>query len=112
MAAITEDDFGIVIDGKFHKIDWMPELIDSFSKKVINNIISKIGEHLEKNPFKSATDERNYTIKQVATMTNKSLSTVKRHCKIGLLKGSKVGKSWLITEENYLNYRDNVYDTN
>jgi len=112
MGAIAENDFGIVIDGKFHRIEWMQDLVHSLSQKVIRNIMEKIEEQLEKNPLKSATNTRNYTIQQVAVMTNKSFSTVTRHCRIGLLIGSKVGKSWLITHENYLKYIDNVYDPN
>ena len=102
METFAETDFGIVINGKFHKIEWVPELIDSLSKKVMNNIIEKIEEQLKNTPTKQVAAERNYKVRQVATMTQKSVATITNHCRIGLLKASKVGKSWLITEENYL----------
>lgn len=112
MEATAPNDFGIVIDGKFHKVEWMQDLVESLSQKVINNIISKIEEQLEKNPPNRDTGIRNYKVRQVASMTQKSVATITNHCRIGLLKASKVGKSWLITEENYLNYKNNVYDPN
>lgn len=112
MGQIAEHDFGIVIDGKFHKVEWMQDLVHSLSQNVIKNIMDKIEEQLEKNPPTMVKNTRNYTVKQVASMTHKSLATVTRHCRIGLLKGAKVGKSWLISEENYRNYKDNVYDPN
>jgi len=112
MATIAENDFGIVIDGNFHKIEWMPQLVDSLSKKVTNNIIEKIEEQLKRRPSNQVASERNYKVSQVAAMTQKSVSTVTLHCRIGLLKASKVGKSWLISEQNYLDYKNNVYDPN
>ncbi len=112
MGNIANNDFGVVIDGQFHSIDWMPKLVDSLSKKVVNNIIEKIDEQLKRNPAKHVASERNYKVSQVASMTQKSVSTITLHCRIGLLKASKVGKSWLVTEENYLNYKNNVYDPN
>ncbi len=112
METIAENDFGVVIDGKFHKIEWMPELVDSLSKKVMNNIIDQIEDHLSRNPANQIAGERNYKVRQVATMTQKSVATITHHCRIGLLKASKVGKSWLISEENYLSYKNNVYDPN
>lgn len=112
MGTLINNDFGVVFDGQFHAIDWMPKLVDSLSKKVINNIIEKIDEQLKRNPSKNVAGERNYKVSQVATMTQKSVSTVTLHCRIGLLKASKVGKSWLISEENYLNYKNNIYDPN
>ncbi|GEP50272.1 hypothetical protein FNO01nite_09440 [Flavobacterium noncentrifugens] len=110
MTTYSKDDFGIVIDGQLHSVDWMPYLVDSLSNKVLNNIISKIDKKLQTNPPDFTSDARNYTVGQVAKMTNKSVSTITRHCRIGLLKASKVGKSWLIREKDYIIYRDNVDD--
>jgi len=112
MGTYSEKDFGVVIDGQFHSIDWMPHLVNALSKKVMTNIIDQIEKHLANNPLAVRHGERNFTIDEIASMTNRSVSTVTRHCRIGLLKASKVGKAWLITEKNYSDYKNNVYDAN
>jgi excisionase family DNA binding protein len=104
----VKNDFGIVIDGQFHAVDWIPRLVDSLSKKVMRNIMDKIEEELNQNPLES-TKHRNYTVKEVAALTKRAHPTITRHIRIGLLKASKVGKSWLISEENYQNYKNNAY---
>ena len=48
--------------------------------------------------------EPQYTVKKVAEMTNRTPWTIRNHIDIGLLSASKVGKSWLISEENYKKY--------
>lgn len=48
--------------------------------------------------------ELQYTVNQVAKMTNKTPWTIRQHIDIGLLSASKVGKSWLISEDNYKKY--------
>lgn len=60
-----------MIDGKFHKVEWMQDLVRSLSQKGIKNIMDKI-EQLETNLPKSVTDARKYTVKQVAAMTHKN----------------------------------------
>jgi|GEM_PF-3074292 len=112
MGTLANNDFGVVIEGKFHKVEWMQELVNSLSNKVIHNIIDKIDEQIKRSPSMRTANEQNYKVSQVAAMTQKSVSTVTLHCRIGLLKASKVGKSWLISEQNYLDYKNNVYDPN
>lgn len=102
-------DFGIVIDGQFHAVTWMPQLVESLSKKVFIHMIEKIEEELNRNPLKSLTRDKNYTVKQVAVMTHRSTATITRHIRIGLLKGNKVGKSWLIIHSEYERYKNNDY---
>lgn len=48
--------------------------------------------------------EIQYTVKKVAQMTNRTAWTIRNHISIGLLTASKVGKSFLISEENYKKY--------
>ncbi|MGL4971836.1 MAG: helix-turn-helix domain-containing protein [Culicoidibacterales bacterium] len=45
-----------------------------------------------------------YTVQEVAIMVNRTPWTVRNHISIGLLSASKVGKSWLISEDNYKKY--------
>ncbi len=48
--------------------------------------------------------ERQYTVKEIAEMTKRTPWTVRKHIDDKLLKATKVGKSWLISETNYKNY--------
>lgn len=101
----SNDTFCVVLNGRYYPIDWIPQLVDIISKSVFEKVLGQIAKVTPDNP-----PEQNYTVKVIATLTNRSVSTVTRHCRIGLLKGYKVGKSWLITEENYVRYKLNVHD--
>lgn len=51
--------------------------------------------------------EIQYTVSEVAKMSKQTVGTITRHIRNKLLTGSKVGKSWKITQENYLKYITN-----
>ena len=48
--------------------------------------------------------EKLYTVNEVAEMTSRTPWTVRMHINAKILKATKVGKSWLITEKEYNNY--------
>jgi hypothetical protein len=53
------------------------------------------------------TQEVQYTVNQVADMSNKTPWTVRQHIKNKLLIAEKVGKPWLISQTNYNKYINN-----
>lgn len=79
------------------------EAEDSLAEKIAEKIIAKSNN---KNT-KQSKKEKLYRVSDVADNTDQSKSTITRHIRDGLLVGSKVGKFWLITEENYKNYINN-----
>ena len=48
--------------------------------------------------------EKLFTVKEVAEMTSRTPWTVRMHISAKILKATKVGKSWLITTQEYNNY--------
>lgn len=57
--------------------------------------------------IKQSTEEPQYTVKEVAAMSKKTAWTIRQHIKAGLINASKVGKSYLISENNYNKYINN-----
>jgi len=52
--------------------------------------------------------EKQYTVKEVAEMTNRTCWTVRQHITVAkILTANKVGKSFLISESNYKKYINN-----
>ncbi|MBP7264493.1 MAG: helix-turn-helix domain-containing protein [Spirochaetia bacterium] len=47
-----------------------------------------------------------FTLKDLANMTQLTTRTLQNHLKEGLLKGSKIGRSWRFTEEDIKTYLD------
>ncbi|HPE35645.1 MAG TPA: helix-turn-helix domain-containing protein [Spirochaetales bacterium] len=47
-----------------------------------------------------------FTLKDLATMTQLTTRTLQNHLKEGLLKGSKIGRSWRFTDEDIKRYLD------
>ncbi len=100
----SSTDFGIVIAGRFYPIEGISQIAEAFSRIAMDRFEKQL-EALKK---KSEIGKRNLTVNEIAALTNRNPATVMRHLRMGLLLGTKVGKSWLITEENYLNYKSNV----
>ncbi|MBU0935823.1 MAG: helix-turn-helix domain-containing protein [Spirochaetes bacterium] len=47
-----------------------------------------------------------FTLKDIAKMSQLTTRTLQNHLKEGLLKGTKIGRSWRFTEENLKDYLD------
>lgn len=90
-------------------ITFTSQLLDAIANKVVEKggkpLLSAISEKIIANN-KTENIEYDYSVNEVAKVTNKSTHTIRRHINKKLLKAYKVGKSWRITENNlklYLN---------
>lgn len=93
------------------------ELKVTVSKESLNEIAQMAVDMIEKKQSKERTiskreiipkpEEFQYTVAEVAEMSKQKTGTVTRHIRLGLIKASKVGKSWKISQENYQNYINN-----
>jgi len=81
------------------------DFINKLAKKVA--VINKIDDNQKRKLLIPTNEELQYTVGEVAEMSKQSESTITRHIRDGLLIGSKVGKSWKITQNNYLKYINN-----
>ena len=80
-----------------------PENLNVIAEKVV-----QIQNKKKKEDEKPSLDEqRQYTVNEVAEMTKRKQWTIRQHISLGLLKASKVGKSWLISSTNYNKYITN-----
>lgn len=79
------------------------------SDENINAIAARVVEIQKENNPKPEAESKSklFTVKQVAEWTNKTENTIARHIRDKILKADKVGKSWLITEENFNKYINN-----
>ena len=79
------------------------------SDENINAIAVRVVEIQNKENNKPATESKSnlFTVKQVAAWTKKTENTIARHIRDKILKADKVGKSWLINEENFNKYINN-----
>lgn len=83
------------------------EAEDKLADRIVEKLIAK---NNSKKDSEQSKKEKLYKVSDVVDNTGQSESTVTRHIREGLLIASKVGKFWLINEENYKNYINN--DTN
>lgn len=74
--------------------------------KVIAKEVAIINENKGKEAKETKVNkpEKLFTVKEVAEMTSRTPWTVRMHISAKILKATKVGKSWLITEKEYNNY--------
>jgi hypothetical protein len=84
--------------------------INKLAKKVA--VINKTDDSQKRRLLIPTNEELQYTVGEVAEMSKQSESTITRHIRDGLLIGSKVGKSWKITQNNYLKYINNDNSSN
>ena len=75
-------------------------LIDGVSKKVV----VKLEEMLSKK--ENISEMQTLTIRDAAKILNKDETTILRYIKRKILKASKPGKEWIITQESLTNYID------
>jgi len=80
-----------------------PENLNVIAEKVVQ-IQNKKKKEAEK---PSLDEQRQYTVNEVAEMTKRKQWTIRNHIGLGLLKASKVGKSFLISSTNYNKYINN-----
>ncbi len=91
---------GIVIDGEFFELKGLEALVDHIASLAAEKAISKLGTSVE-----PTGAELNYTVAEIAVLVKKSVATITRHIRLGLLKGHKIGKTWLVSEADYLAYK-------
>lgn len=82
MKKLKASDF-IEIDDEF--LDLLEEKI--VARTNISNIINRM-----------------YTVEQISNATGLQRGSIRRHIKDGWLQAKKIGKTWLISEENYNKY--------
>lgn len=75
-------------------------LIDGVSK----NVVVKLEEMLSKK--ENISEMQTLTIRDVAKILNKDETTILRYIKRKILKASKPGKEWIITQESLTKYID------
>ncbi len=91
---------GIILNGVQIPIETVPDLVNFLAAQIADVIISKTAASSS-----AKMPPKLYSAKEIASQLNRSVSTITRHASIGLLRGKKVGKSWLFTEENYHLYK-------
>lgn len=79
-----------------------------------SNFIKAIAKAIEKREDQKKEDNstkdeyRNYTVGEVAYIARNTGQTVRKHIKKNLLKATKVGKTWLISQQDLQNYLHNI----
>jgi excisionase family DNA binding protein len=76
----------------------LQDLIDGVSK----NVVVKLEEMLSKK--ENISEMQTLTIRDVAKILNKHETTILRYIDKKILKASKPGKEWIITQESLTNY--------
>lgn len=89
--------------------DMPDDFVDKVAKKVaiLNKKIKPYVPKQKREVIIPNNNELQYTVGEVAEMSKQSEQTIARHCRDGLLIAAKVGKSWKITQNNYLKYINN-----
>ncbi|MNR36495.1 hypothetical protein D3C85_1544170 [compost metagenome] len=87
------------------KVTLSKQSIKELAKEVA--VINSSGDTQKRQLLMPTSEELQYTVGEVAEMSKQSEGTITRHLRDGLLIGSKVGKSWKITQNNYLKYINN-----
>lgn len=82
------------------------------SEESIDLIAQKVAAiNYEKTPkrevIKPSQKDFQYSVSEVAEMSKQTEGTITRHIRQKLLNATKVGKSWKISQENYLKYVEN-----
>jgi excisionase family DNA binding protein len=87
----------------------MLEVTMKLSEENVNAIAKRMVEIQNKKPPETIkfSEKTQYTVNEVAEMSKKTSWTIRQHIKHNLLTASKVGKSWLISQEDYQKYITN-----
>jgi len=81
-----------------------PEDLQALIDGVSKNVIVKLEEMLSKK--ENISEMQTLTIRDVAKILNKHETTILRYIDKKILKASKPGKEWIITQESLTNYID------
>lgn len=81
-----------------------PEDLQALIDGVSKNVVGKLEEMLSKK--ENVSEMQTFTIEDVAKILNKDSTTILRYIKKKLLKASKPGKEWIITQQSLTNYID------
>lgn len=79
----------------------------TYNIQVDQNFIDAVAKVLKnEQPIEDNSNkvERYYTVSQIASMVQKSPLTIRRHIDEEILVAEKIGKSWLIHQENLNKY--------
>jgi excisionase family DNA binding protein len=79
----------------------------TYNIQVDQNFIDAVAKVLKNEQPKEDNSnkvERYYTVSQIASMVQKSPLTIRRHIDEEILVAEKIGKSWLIHQENLNKY--------
>lgn len=89
------------------EIEVTDKMLDDIATKILKKKESKrLLERIVKNIKQDVKQKQNitYTVEEVAKAVKQHKSTVLRHIKYDILKATKTGKSYIITEQNFKNY--------
>ena len=81
-----------------------PEDLQALIDGVSKNVVDKLEEMLSKK--ENVSEMQTLTIRDVAKILNKDETTILRYIKRRILKASKPGKEWIITQQSLTNYID------
>lgn len=81
-----------------------PEDLQALIDGVSKNVVVKLEEMLSKK--ENISEMQTLTIRDAAKILNKDETTILRYIKRKILKASKPGKEWIITQESLTNYID------
>lgn len=86
----------------------LPRLHPEDLQVLIDAISSNIKYMMEEVFAKKETvsEMQTLTVKDVAKILNKDDTTILRYIKNRLIKATKIGKDWIITQQSLLNYID------
>ena len=81
-----------------------PEDLQALIDGVSKNVVGKLEEMLSKK--ENVSEMQTLTIRDAAKILNKDETTILRYIKRKLIKATKPGKDWIITQESLTNYID------
>ena len=87
-----------------HELRLHPEDLEKLIGDVSKNLIEKLEDLLSRKEIIS--EMQTLTVNDVAKMLNRNPTTILRYLDKGLIKATKPGKDWIITQESLTNYID------
>jgi hypothetical protein len=86
------------------------DIIESLTEQDLKKLAEKLNPYIFTNTKKNIEEKninKTYNVKEISKLTGKHFHTIISHIKLGLLKGNKVGKSFIVTEESLNRYISN-----
>ena len=87
-----------------HELRLHPEDLEKLIGDVSKNLTEKLEELLSRN--NKVSEMQTFTSNEVAKILNRNPTTILRYLDKGLIKATKPGKDWIITQESLTNYID------